>query len=167
MRILTLLGLIAVSIAWGSIQAAEFRQSKRIAVPTSPPEVRGSNGSSAFAPVSHEAARAAMGRVVDAWNARKLGPHLADNFIDGFRLETNLRTLVNDDARLKLQSIQSVQTLEQSVLPPASAGGPERLVSEVAITARTQLEFNDPGLGFRRIVGVNEFVLRMTQALER
>ena len=86
---------------------------------------------------------------------------LADSFYDKSRLLDVMDTQVPRDARLSIQSIQGIQTLQQYRVP--DAGGRDSLVSIVSATVRTQLEFNSTN-GFVRLPGTNEFLLKVKTA---
>ncbi len=86
---------------------------------------------------------------------------LATNFYDKSRLLDALNTNYPRDAKLRILAVQGVQTLAQYV--QAGAGGVEQLVSRVSVTARTQVEFNDPRTGAQRLEGTNEYILLFTE----
>lgn len=155
--------LVAALLLFGSqaLIAQEFRQLNRIPQPQAarlPPGARSMN-----VPIADGVVRMALDRVVTAWNTATLRDYLADNFPDRSRLADTLLATAPRDARLRILSVQGVQTLTQYVTP-----GRDRrdvLFSRVSVTARTQIEFNDPVRGFQRIEGTNEFILLLTQGL--
>ena len=101
--------------------------------------------------------------VVKEWNTNGMPDTLSDSFYDKSRL---LDVVVGDvprDATLRIQGVQSIQTLEQYIIP---GNGTERgeLVSIVTVTVRAQLEFNSATDGFVRLQGTNELLLEVVQA---
>ncbi|OGT01098.1 MAG: hypothetical protein A3F73_12135 [Gallionellales bacterium RIFCSPLOWO2_12_FULL_59_22] len=139
-----------------------MRQLKRIATPQlSTPQATqalppGARAAASARPVSRAKVEAAVKQIASAWNTQQLEPLLAKNFYDKRRLMDSLGTIVPRDAKLRVLGIQGVQTLNQYV--QAGARG-EQLVSRVSATLRTQVEFNDPSSGFRRLEGDNEVIL--------
>ncbi len=99
--------------------------------------------------------------IIDKWNTPQMADTLAEEFFDRSRLLDTVNTEVPRDAKLRFQSLQSVQTLQQYRVPSATPLVSER-VSLVSATARTQLEFND-GNGLVRVPGTNEYILKITQ----
>ncbi len=103
----------------------------------------------------------AVRQVVEKWNTPEMSQVLADEFYDSSRLLDNMDYLVPRNATIRLQSIQGVQTLQQYIVP-GDDGGRGKVVSIVSATARTQVEFEQPGAGFVRLPGVNEYILKIT-----
>jgi hypothetical protein len=114
----------------------------------------------AIRPVERDRVEAAVRQLAQAWNTPALPAYLAPNFYGKERLLDTLASSVPKDARLRVLSIQGVQTLAQYV--QARDGG-EVMVSRVSVTARTQVEFNDPKAGLKRLDGTNEFILQVTE----
>lgn len=114
-------------------------------------------------PISRDEVAPLVGQVLDQWNSNGLQEVLAGEFFDKSRLLDAVDTRVPRDATLRLQSIQGVQTLQQYI-QPGENGNRGKQISIVSVTARTQLEFNDPVAGFVRRAGLNEFILKVTQA---
>jgi hypothetical protein len=111
-----------------------------------------------FHPVPPELVRAAVEKLVKAWNTPDLAPLLSERFPDKARLLDTLASQVPRDARLNLLAIQGIQVLEQRASPAAN-GIEQEVVSRVSVTFRTQVEYNDPASGFQRREGVNEAIL--------
>lgn len=117
-------------------------------------------------PMTREEIEPLVRKVMAAWNTSELDSHLAEGFHDRSRLSDAVDTVAPRDAKLRVLSIQGVQTLGQFVQPDPDGGG-ERLVTRVSVTVRTQLEFNSPAGGFQRREGLNEYVLRITRTVPR
>lgn len=161
MRLLILFA--ALFAACSLAHAQEVRQLNRIAVPDAvqklPP---GARALATPLPVPPERIDEAVQAVVAAWNTPKLAPLLADYFYDKSRLLDALNTQVPRDAKLRVLSIQGMQTLLQYV--QKNEGGVEQLKSRVSVTLRTQVEYNDAQTGFQRLDGTNEVILLITEA---
>jgi hypothetical protein len=160
-----LLGIVIVSINLMSpLQARQFRQM----MPIAGPEVETANlpenaePVSRLQPLSRTDVQPLVEKIVGQWNGGSMESILADSFYDKSRLLDVMDTQVPRDARLSIQSIQGIQTLQQYRVPDAG-GGRDSLVSIVSATVRTQLEFNSTN-GFVRLPGTNEFLLKVTTA---
>ncbi len=157
-----LIPLAAALIGLTHAQAQEVRQINRIATPmavtNAPP---GTRAVTSMRPVSAARVEDAVKKIADAWNTPNLEPMLADSLYDKSRLTDALLTKVPRDAKLRVLAIQSMQTLSQHLQNTAS--GMEQRVSRVSVTARTQIEYNDPQTGFQRLDGTNEFILLITE----
>ena len=154
--------IVAAIGAAGAAHAQEARQFNRIVTPqTSMKLPAGARLVAAPRPVSQARIEAAVAKIAAAWNTSALGAQLADNFLDKSRLLTTLSTAAPRDAKLRVLSIQGIQVLAQFVQERA-AGGAE-LVSRVSVTVRTEIEFNDPQSGFRRLDGTNELILLLSE----
>lgn len=137
--------------------AQEVRQFNRIPTPQAAPALPpGARALTVARPVSPRQVEEAVQRVATAWNTPLLGPLLAENFYDKQRLLDSLSVQVPRDAKLRVLGVQGIQTLGQYVQPGEHG---EQLVSRVSVTVRTQIEFNDPGSGLRRLEGDNELIL--------
>lgn len=115
-------------------------------------------------PVDPRVAREAITRFIGAWNTPLINSVLAENFVDKSRFLDSTATNVPRTARLRLLSIQGVQTIAQG--RRSSEEGERQLISTVVATVRTQVEFNDATSGFVRLEGTNDFYLTVTELLE-
>lgn len=104
-----------------------------------------------------------INKVIEQWNTSEMAGTLSEEFYDKSRLLDVVDTGVPRDAKLRVESIQGIQTLSQYIKPNASSGVNER-VSIVSATVRTQLEFNSATSGYVRRTGTNEFILKVTAA---
>lgn len=163
MQALAIATLIVLLLPPGS-RARQFRSEIPIATPAQAgvemPE--GAEPVDKITPLTREQVAPLVKQVMSSWNTDRLDKMLGKNFYDRSRLTDAVDRVVPRDAILRVQSVQGVQTLQQYIVPGEEG---DKLVSIVSATIRTQLEFNDPTNGFQRRPGVNEFILRVTQAL--
>ena len=161
-KIRRLIIALAALAAFAAAQAQETRQLNRIATPQAamklPP---GARAVASPRPISQQRIEAAVAQLAAAWNTARLGTLLADNYYDKSRLLTTLSTAVPRDATLRVLAVQGAQTLAQYI-QDRSSGGAE-LVSRVSVSVRTQIEFNDPQSGFKRLDGTNELTLLLRE----
>ena len=152
------IGFLVLLLAGAYAQAQEFRMLNRIPTPAAaqrlPP---GASIVSTPRPVPASDIEAAVRDIAAAWNSPALEPMLAENFYDKSRLVSALAAGVPRDAELRVVSIQGSQVVSQYTL--AGADGQRALYSRVAVTVRTQVEYNDPQRGFQRLDGTNDLVL--------
>ena len=114
-------------------------------------------------PVARKDVEPMLQQVIEKWNTLQMADTLSEEFYDKSRLMDVMDTGVPRDAKLRLQSIQGIQTLQQYMLPDPDGGRGDQ-VSIVSATARTQLEFNTSTSAFVSLPGVNEFILEITTA---
>lgn len=115
------------------------------------------------APVSREMVEPLVKKVIEQWNTAGMAETLSEQFHDKSRLLDVVDSGVPRDARLRIQAVRGIQTLQQYMQPDPS-GGRGTVVSIVSATVQTQLEFNSPSSGFVRLPGTNEFILEITTA---
>lgn len=153
-RLLKLTLLLAALLAALPTQAREARRMTPIARPgvlpadaRRPPRVE---------PISHAAVEQAVRDVALAWNSGQLSELLADDMQDAGRLRDTLAEVLPRDARLTVLSVQGVSTLDQYL-----QGG--KRLSTVLAVVRTQVEFNDPRVGYKRLEGLNQWTFRVEE----
>ncbi len=156
------LALLLLCGSGAQLCAQESRQFNRIATPQVQQLPAGARAVATLRPITMAQAESAMQSVATAWNTPQLDPLLASNFYDKSRLLDALNTNYPRDAKLRVLAVQGVQTLGQYV--QSGAAGAEQLVSRVSVTARTQVEFNDPRTGAQRLEGTNEYILLFTES---
>jgi hypothetical protein len=115
-------------------------------------------------PVDVREVEKAVEKIMGSWNTPDMDNKLAGEFYNKDRLMDTVATGVPKDAKLRLLSVQGVQTLNQHIRKNDS--GESLLVSMVSAIARTQVEYNDPTRGFQRLEGMNEYILKVTSELE-
>jgi hypothetical protein len=111
--------------------------------------------------VPREKVEEAVATIAAAWNTPTLARHLSKNFYDRDRLLDNLASQAPRDARLRVMGIQGMQVLDQYIVPKPA--GPRTMVSQVSVTVRTQVEYNDAS-GFQRLDGTNELIIEISEA---
>lgn len=161
-------GVLFILILVGSsadLQARQFRQF----IPVATPEAATANLPRGAVPVTQVTqldrgqVETMLRMVLEKWNKSDMAGTLAEEFYDSSRLMDAMDTIVPRDAKLRLESIQGIQTLQQYIVP-GSDGERGEMVSIVSATARTQLEFEKPGAGFVKRPGTNEFILEISTA---
>lgn len=159
--IVALIAVLGVGAALNA-DARQFRGRRPIATPeaASARLPDGAQPVSPVVPLSRAQVRPALERLIEAWNSGRLAPHLAAAFYDRSRLTDALDTLAPRNARLYLQAVEGVQTLQQYIEDDIARPSARRLISRVVVTARTQIEFEGDA-GFVRRSGINEFLLRI------
>lgn len=155
------LALSAALLAAFPASAQESRQLNRIVTPDSARRLPlGARAVAAIEPVSAQTVEAAVRQLAAAWNTPNLPKYLAPNFYGKDRLVESVNRQLPRDAKLRVLGIQSMQTVSQYIQPDGTG---ELVVSRVSVTVRTQIEFNDPRTGLRRLEGTNEFTLRVAE----
>jgi len=138
-------------------QASEFREINRINRAGAVPD--GAKQLKATVAVSRELIRRNVEKLLAAWNKPKLENMLSDKFHNKERLLDTISSYAGRDARLRLLSLQNVNTLQQY-----EEGG--QLVSRVSVIARTQMEYSLPGTGARTADGTVEYILKIRQPIK-
>lgn len=153
-RTLKLVLLLAAVLAALPTQAREARRMTPIVRPgvlpadaRRPPKVE---------PISHAAVEQAVRDVARAWNSGQLSELLANDMQDAGRLRDTLAEVLPRDARLTVLSVQGVSTLDQYLQ------GDKRMSTVLAVV-RTQVEFNDPRVGYKRLEGLNQWTFRVEE----
>jgi len=155
------IAIIVITLASPSL-AADFRPFNPIPAPTRLPP--GAAHVEKPMPVDTREVEKGVEKIMSAWNTPEMDVKLGSEFYNKDRLLDKLATGVPKDAKLRLLSVQGVQTLNQHIQKNDS--GESSLVSMVSATARTQVEYNDPTKGFQRLEGTNEYILKVTSELE-
>jgi len=136
-----------------SASAQESRVLRAIERPAATPKLPGqAERLTAPLPISRDRVEAAVRDIARAWEERRLESVLSDKFYDRERLLDALQTIVPRDAKLRVTSIQGWQVVEQYRLGGA-------ILSQVSVTVRTQVEFNDVRTGFQTRDGTNDLLL--------
>ena len=114
-------------------------------------------------PVARQQVEEGMESLLENWNQGDTDALLDDEFYDRTRLSDSIQEDVPRDASLRLLGVQGSQVLEQYRY---EKDGNTMLSSVLSVTATTQMEFNDPETGFRRLNGQNEYIIRIDQMVE-
>lgn len=99
--------------------------------------------------------------LLNNWNTQQMADSISDQFFDKSRLMDAVDTVVPRDAKIRLQSIQGIQTLQQYIQPSSQNGSYDR-ISIVSATVQTQVEYNGTN-GLVRLQGRNELLLEVIQ----
>ena len=141
-------------------------QEKRVINPIATPAKLKVGGEAVKTPVppATETVKANVEKAFKTWNNGDMSDMLSDSFYNKSRFGDAMQTNIPTDSQLKIQSIGSVQTMEQRIVTDPD-GGRSR-VTLGAVTVRSQVEFNDPRNGFVRVPGTNEIVFEMREKLK-
>lgn len=155
--------LAAVMLLTIEASGQSMRRFEPIPTPEAVPD--GQEAVENVAPLDQGAARRAVGQVVEAWNNGQLGDYIGEDFPDRQRLLDSMDEDVPDDARIRVLGVRSIQTVQQFLGETPDGAG--QITSIVAVTADTQIEFNDPARGLRLLRGQNELIMRVTEQVVR
>jgi len=106
-------------------------------------------------------------KIFAAWNSGDIANYLSDHFYDITRFLDSMNVKVPRDAKLIVLSIGSVQVLNQSLQEISEDKTQFTCLSEVLATVESQIQYNDPAEGFKRLEGKNEFLLDVVQVFKR
>ncbi len=159
-----IIALLAAGVAV-SVQAREFRAIAEISQPGALPA--GAAPVKKVRPVSRATVQKVVERLMASWNTTDLARYLGKDFYDKQLLLDSIDSFVPRDARIRILSIQGIQTLQQWKQPHPREPSTALLVSRVSVTVRTQVEFNDPNAGFQSRIGTNDYVLKIKQRVRR
>lgn len=154
--------LVIAAGAFHSVSAREFRGVKVIPTPGALPE--DAKAVAEIQPVDRKIVEDVVNKLMYGWNRDNMRKYLSNEFFDKSRLVDAIDIKVPRNARLRILSIQGIQTMAQHIQPDAS--GEEWIVSIVSATVKTQLEFNDAVNGFQRREGTNEYIFRVRQKIK-
>ena len=158
--------LIGIFLLLGLAGAPEARQF-RLLIPITTQEEptaqfpEGAKPVDEVAPLERSKLESMVRDLIAKWNTPQMAETLSEEFFDKSRLLDTVDGVVPREAKIRLQSIQGIQTLQQYVLPDPD-GITGKIVTLVSVTVRTQIEFNSPSQGFVRLPGVNELILKIT-----
>ncbi len=159
---ISIIALVMIILGTSQVFARQFRPIKPIATPNAEDATlpEGAMQATNVIPVPRAVVKNRVSRIVEKWNTPEMAETLAEEFYDRTRLLDVVDGGVPRDARLRMQSLQGTQTLQQYHLPDPD--GRPKEVSIVSATVRTQLEYNSP-TGFVRLPGTNEFIFKVTR----
>jgi hypothetical protein len=145
---------------------ASLGQEKRTINPIATPAKLKVGGEAVKTPVplAKETVQANVEKVFKTWNNGDMSNTLSDGFYNKSRFGDAMQTNVPTSSQLKIESMGSVQTMEQRIVNDPD-GGRSR-VTLGAVTVRSQVEFNDPSRGFVRVPGTNEIVFEMREKIK-
>ena len=160
--IVTIIILVLVVIT--AVDARQFRSIQTIASPVEQEKLEAREGViivEDIHPLTVKQVEPAVRELFASWNTNQLMQLMGENFYDSDRVLDAIDTQAPRDAKLRLQSIESLQTLQQYIEPDTDNPGRKQLVSKVTLTARTQLEFQTAQGQFVRRPGRNEYLLNI------
>ncbi|MBP7232883.1 MAG: hypothetical protein KBA28_13235 [Syntrophaceae bacterium] len=157
--------LIAITIFFASVTASgqEFRTINAVPTPGKTPS--GASLLEEVRPIAKNQATESIGKVMSSWNSGEIQQFLGNDFYDKNGLTDAIGSKVPRDAAIRILSVQGVQTLQQ--FQKKKDGGGNEIISEVSVTADTQIEYNDPTKGFVKFSGLNEYIIRITEETVR
>lgn len=162
--------VLSAALGAGAQQSRQLNPIPRPAPPPPPGQVERAAPAAAprlVAPPT-PAVRDAVMRSVEllskTWNSAQLRTLLSRDFYDRDRVVDAVTSKAPRDAVLRILGVQAINVLSQEVRPTRN-GIEEEVVTRVSVVLRTQVEFNDPAAGFRKLEGLNEaiFVFRETR----
>jgi hypothetical protein len=156
-RLVCWLLVVLCSVASG-VAAREFRAIEPIATPTALPA--DAIPLSTPRPIPRAEVERAVYAVADAWNSGALDPLLGDDFASKSRLLDTIADVVPRDANLKVLAVRAVSVLRQYRQA-------DRIVSTVSAVVHSEITFNDPVSGYRRLEGSGEWYFRVEEIEER
>lgn len=167
-RLLQTFWLLAGTLALFAMPAesAEMRQFNAIQSPAQVASLLpvGATPVTNIQPVPPAAIERTIRQFAAAWNTPDVNNFIAADFFDKSLFGDAFANKVPRDATLRVQSIQGIQTLQQALVTAPS--GERQLISTVVATANTQIEFNDPTLGFVSLTGTNDYFLEVVEVVE-
>ena len=154
---------LAVSIP-PAMSAQGVREFRPIAVPDAPVPTGGIPLAGEVAPPERGKAVSAMREALEQWNSPAFAESIGEDFEDRRRLIDNFGVDVPPNAELDVLSVRNFRPLQSYGERPSSGGNP-RLITRAQVTADTQIFIDDPGRGFRRLEGSNDFVVEIVEEL--
>lgn len=111
--------------------------------------------------VPREVVEEAVRKIYAAYNTPEFRQYLSERFYDPERLTDAINEKVPREAKLRLISVNSAQTVSQQ--PAKDEQGRDVLESLVMVVVRAQMEFTTTA-GFQRREGESELILRFREA---
>ena len=111
--------------------------------------------------VPREVVEEAVRKIYAAYNTPEFAQYLSERFYDPERFLDAVNEKVPREAKLRLISISSAQTVQQA--PAKDEQGRDVIDSLVLVVVRAQMEFTTAA-GFQRREGESELVLRFREA---
>ena len=163
--------LIAIFFLLGlslPVNSQEMRQIKRVRTPASLakeiPEGAMAVSQEKLKPVPAGEVSGAVKDLARAWNTPAVGEKISESYFDKSRFNDATATELPWNARLTLQSVRAMQTVNQVIVP--NKDGTMSRISTVSVIADTQIELNDSVEGFVRVPGTNEIIFDVIEKVE-
>ena len=154
--------LLTAAPPWPGAGAQGFREIRRIPAPqqpsAAPPAPEGARLLAEPVAIDPKVIEAAARKVVASWNQGDLGQYLADDFQNRERLLDAIAGDVPRDAVIRVLAIRNVKTFDQYAR--RSADGNE-IVTHASAQIDTQVEYEDPKAGLRRLRGSGEYMFEL------
>jgi len=110
----------------------------------------------------------ALKTIFDEWGEPGFRRKFSSNFVRSDRLADSVRVFAPRDARVRVLDAANIQVLQQVIRRGRAPDGEDLLVSRVATTATTQVEFNDRfNARFGNLRGTNDYVIQIFHAIRR
>lgn len=169
--------IVLAALTIGEVRAAELRSFNSIRTPgdlpasdiaelrrVCPPSVCGEPVLRPVpTPVSAAAIRRSAEAIARVWNSTRLETFLGQDFFDRRRLLDTITTQVPRNARLRLLSINSAETIQQFDF--VKEGVPTYRASVVTARIRYQIEFRVPASGSVQVDSRDEYLLLVTERI--
>lgn len=164
-----LAALVAAGIGLGALAslpdagAQGFREIRRIPAPqrpsAAPPAPEGAKLLTEPVAIDPKVIEAAARKVLAAWNQGDLEQFLADDFQNRERLLDAISADVPRDAVIRILAIRNVKTFDQYLR--RGDDGTE-IVTHASAQIDTQIEYEDPKGGLRRLRGSGDYLFELT-----
>lgn len=110
----------------------------------------------------------ALKAIFKDWGEPGFRKKFSRNFARSDRLADSVRVFAPRDARVRVLDAANIQVLQQVIRRGRAPDGEDLLVSRVATTATTQVEFNDRfNSRFGNLRGTNDYVIQIFHAIRR
>jgi hypothetical protein len=149
---------LLLCFAMASTSAREFRAIDPIATPAALPAE--AVPLPRPRPIPRSEVERAVHAVADAWNSGALDPLLGDDFASKSRLLDTIADVVPRDARLKVLAVRAVSVISQYHQA-------DRIVSTVSAVVHSEIAFNDPVTGYKRLEGTGDWYFAVEEPLDR
>ncbi|MEQ9463168.1 MAG: hypothetical protein RJQ10_05875 [Haliea sp.] len=155
------LAALALTLCSLTTTAREFRSLNSVEASMPVPEA--AELVETFEPVATELVDQAVEQLMASWGTPAMQDYLSKNFFDKDRLTDVIDTIVPRDAKIRILSVQGIQTVQQWEEPSPVVGQGMLRVSRVSVVVRTQLEFSQPDGTLATFPGTTEYILKFKE----
>lgn len=158
--VFSLAAMILIMAIATELMAAEFRAIRPISAPAALPPGAVAVAPNQVVPVSTSKVRRAVDIFAGTFVKPEFADLLADNFFEKQSLLDNISAFVPRDTKVRVLSVQGIQTVGQRIFP-------ERGIRESDVTAsiRIQIEFDDPNLGVQRLEDDGDIFFKFSEKI--
>lgn len=158
--VFSLAAMILIMAIATELMAAEFRAIRPISAPAALPPGAVAVAPNQVEPVSRSDVRRAIELFTASFTDTQFADFLSDSFFDKQGLLDNIAAFVPRDTKVRVLSVQGIQTVGQRIFP-------ERGIrqSDVTASVRLQIEFDDPNAGVQRIEDVGDIFFRFSEKI--